>query len=46
MTALPMAIAVFPQRGVFDTRKMEEQFRDLADAQGRKIERLYYNKGL
>ncbi|RUS13935.1 Tricarboxylate/iron carrier, partial [Endogone sp. FLAS-F59071] len=46
MTALPMAIAVFPQRGVLDTRRMEERFRDLVDAKGRKIEQLYYNKGL
>ncbi|RUS24502.1 LOW QUALITY PROTEIN: Tricarboxylate/iron carrier [Jimgerdemannia flammicorona] len=46
MTALPMAIAVFPQRGALETRMMEERFRSMVDAHGRPVEALYYNKGL
>lgn len=46
MTALPAAIAVFPQRGSLKTEKMEEEFRNIRDKDGKKIDTLFYNKGL
>lgn len=46
MTALPAAIAVFPQRGSLKTESMEEEFRNLRDKDGNKIDTLFYNKGL
>jgi hypothetical protein len=46
MTALPAAIAVFPQRGSLKTEKMEKEFRDIRDKDGKKIDTLFYNKGL
>ncbi|CAM0136188.1 unnamed protein product [Umbelopsis sp. WA50703] len=46
MTALPAAIAVFPQRGSLKTDKMEEEFHNLLDKDGKKVTTLYYNKGL
>lgn len=46
MTALPAAIAVFPQTGELNTRSMEKEFQDLKDKNGEPIQQLYYNKGL
>ncbi|KAI7862545.1 Tricarboxylate/iron carrier [Spinellus fusiger] len=46
MTALPAAIAVFPQRGELQTHAMEEEFHQLKDKEGNVIKTLYYNKGL
>ncbi|KAI8643691.1 Tricarboxylate/iron carrier [Parasitella parasitica] len=46
MTALPAAIAVFPQIGELETTIMEKEFQDLKDAQGKPITKLYFNKGL
>ena len=46
MTALPAAIAVFPQTGELETNQMEEEFRDLKDHLGQPVHKLYYNKGL
>ncbi|CAO3671106.1 unnamed protein product [Rhizopus stolonifer] len=46
MTALPAAIAVFPQTGELNTRLMEKEFQDLKDKNGEPIQQLYYNKGL
>jgi hypothetical protein len=44
--ALPAAIAVFPQESEADVTKLEEQFRNLKDREGKPIEKLYFNKGL
>lgn len=46
MTALPAAIAVFPQIGQLETSKMEKEFQDLKDVNGQPIKALYFNKGL
>lgn len=46
MTALPAAIAVFPQRGSLKTDNMEKEFHNLSDKDGNKVTTLYYNKGL
>ncbi|CDS09661.1 hypothetical protein LRAMOSA02338 [Lichtheimia ramosa] len=45
-TALPAAIAVFPQISSLDTSDMEPEFQNLTDSNGKPITRLYYNKGL
>jgi hypothetical protein len=46
MTALPAAIAVFPQIGQLETSKIEKEFHGLKDKQGNPIEKVYFNKGL
>ncbi|KAI9273694.1 Tricarboxylate/iron carrier [Sporodiniella umbellata] len=46
MTALPAAIAVFPQLGELETSSMEKEFQALKDKDGKPIQRLYFNKGL
>ncbi|KAL0097651.1 Tricarboxylate/iron carrier [Phycomyces blakesleeanus] len=46
MTALPAAIAVFPQRGELSTDTMEEEFHSLKDKENRPVKVVYYNKGL
>lgn len=46
MTALPAAIAVFPQIGELRTADMEKEFQGLKDKEGRAINKLYFNKGL
>lgn len=46
MTALPAAIAVFPQTGELDTSSMEKEFQSLKDKDGQPIRQLYFNKGL
>ncbi|KAI9469969.1 MAG: Tricarboxylate/iron carrier [Benjaminiella poitrasii] len=46
MTALPAAIAVFPQLGELKTETMEKEFRGLKDTDGNPIDKLYFNKGL
>ena len=44
--ALPAALAVFPQTASFHADELEPAFHNLTDAAGRKIDRLYSNKGL
>ena len=46
MTALPAAIAVFPQIGELQTVNMEKEFQGLKDVNGKPITKLYFNKGL
>lgn len=46
MTALPAAIAVFPQVGELQTSQMEKEFQNLKDSTGKPITKLYFNKGL
>jgi len=44
--ALPCAIALFPQEFPISTSKLEPEFQNLVDKKGKKIETLYFNKGL
>jgi len=44
--ALPCAIALFPQEFPISTSKLEPEFQNLKDKNGKKIETLYFNKGL
>ncbi|KAG0004063.1 hypothetical protein BGZ80_005679 [Entomortierella chlamydospora] len=46
MTALPLAIAAFPQYANVDVKKLEERFWHLKDSKGEPIKTLTYNKGL
>jgi tricarboxylate carrier len=46
MTALPLAIAAFPQKAVIDPMRLEQQFWDLKNKNGEIIRQVYYNKGL
>ncbi|KAL1925593.1 uncharacterized protein VTP21DRAFT_476 [Calcarisporiella thermophila] len=46
MTALPMAIAVFPQRATVPVTSLEERFHHLKDSLGRPVTTVTYNKGL
>jgi len=47
MGALPAAIGLFPQIGEVNVKKLEPQFHNLVDKKtGKKIETVYYNKGL
>jgi len=46
MTSLPMAIAAFPRIVPVGVEWLEEKFKELKDKEGRKVEVLYYNKGL
>ena len=45
-TALPMAIAVFPQEMQIPTSALEPEFREAKDASGRRVEHVLCNKGL
>ena len=44
--ALPLAISVFPQTGAIEVSKLEPSLRALTDPDGKKIETVFYNKGL
>lgn len=44
--ALPFAVALFPQTGTIDAEALEPQFRDRKDADGNRISRYTYNKGV
>ncbi|CAG8436572.1 14813_t:CDS:2 [Funneliformis caledonium] len=46
LTALPLAIAAFPQNAVIDPMKLEQQFWNLKDKNGDIIRQVFYNKGL
>ncbi|KAI3660402.1 hypothetical protein MP638_002485 [Amoeboaphelidium occidentale] len=46
ITALPCAIALFPQRGKLDVKSVEKEFQDLNRKDGKRISTVYYNKGL
>ncbi|CAJ0745779.1 19080_t:CDS:2, partial [Entrophospora sp. SA101] len=46
MTALPLAIAAFPQYASIDPMKLETKFWELKDENGNVIKRVFYNKGL
>eukprot|EP01138_Halocafeteria_seosinensis_P015326 gb/GECG01015642.1/.p1 GENE.gb/GECG01015642.1/~~gb/GECG01015642.1/.p1 ORF type:complete len:347 (+),score=30.88 gb/GECG01015642.1/:1-1041(+) len=44
--ALPAAIAVFPQESEVEATKLEPQYHNLKDREGKPIQKLYFNKGL
>lgn len=44
--ALPGAIAVFPQRTLYQPKDLEPEFHSLKDSMGRPVTALYANKGL
>lgn len=46
LISLPFAIATFPQHAKVPVRDLEEKFWNLRDAKGKKIEYIFYNKGL
>ncbi|KAG0098000.1 hypothetical protein BGZ93_001382 [Podila epicladia] len=46
MSALPLAIAAFPQYANVDVHTLEERFWNLKDSKGEPIKTLTYNKGL
>lgn len=46
MTALPFAIAAFPQYASVNVKTLEERFWNLKDSKGQPIKTLTYNKGL
>lgn len=46
MTALPAAVAMFPQRPVVLPASLEERYHDLTNRRGERVTRLMYNKGL
>lgn len=43
---LPLCIGIFPQFGSISTKRIEPRFHNLTDADGKPIERVYFNKGL
>jgi len=45
-TALPAAVAIFPQIVETPANKLEPKFHNLKDKNGRPIETVYYNRGL
>ncbi|CAG8547372.1 6574_t:CDS:2 [Acaulospora colombiana] len=45
-TALPLAIAAFPQNVVVDPLKLESKFWNLKDEKGEKLRHIFFNKGL
>lgn len=47
MTALPAAVALFPQYGTVSVDKLEDRFHNLIDkSTGKRIEEVTYNKGI
>jgi len=45
-TALPVAIAIFPQQVAVESKNLEEYFHNLKDKNGKQISTIYYNRGL
>lgn len=43
---VPPALAAFPQTDTIDASKLEPEFHQLVDRDGRPIEKFYFNKGL
>ncbi|OAJ43414.1 hypothetical protein BDEG_26776 [Batrachochytrium dendrobatidis JEL423] len=46
LAALPCAIALFPQVASIGVEKLEPQFKGLVDANGKPVERVFFNRGL
>jgi len=44
--ALPMSVALFPQRGEINAKEIEPEFATRTNSKGDLIEKYYYNKGL
>lgn len=43
---LPFALAIFPQKRVFNTKHLEDKFHDLKDKNGRPVETVWFNRGM
>jgi sideroflexin-5 len=46
MTALPAAVALFPQYGSVSVDQLEPRFHDLRDKRGARVTHVIYNKGI
>ena len=46
LTALPVAVAVFPQEAQVPVSKLEPQFQKMKDRTGKPLEFVYFNRGL
>ncbi|KAJ3413462.1 hypothetical protein HDV05_008031 [Chytridiales sp. JEL 0842] len=46
MAALPCSIALFPQTASISVNSLEPRFQNLKDANGNRIETVYFNRGL
>lgn len=46
LVALPPALAVFPQREIMATEKLEKEFHNLKDKNGNKIDQVEFNRGI
>ena len=46
MVAVPPALALFPQYDSISVEKLEDEFHDMRDTNGKSIKRVYFNKGL
>ena len=44
--AVPLAIGAYPQNGTITAENIEEEFRQMRDAQGQPIRVFHFNKGL
>jgi hypothetical protein len=44
--ALPMGIAIYPQRGRVNANNLEEEFRNLVNENGQAVREFVFNKGL
>lgn len=45
-TFVPPALAAFPQKDSMSAEDLEEEFHNMVGANGQRIERFYFNKGL
>jgi hypothetical protein len=45
-TALPVAVAIFPQHAEMSANKLEPQFHNLHNPKGEPIKEFYFNRGL
>ncbi|KAI8806286.1 Tricarboxylate/iron carrier [Cladochytrium replicatum] len=46
MAALPCSVALFPQKASASVSKLEPRFQGLVDKDGKKVETLFFNRGL
>lgn len=44
--SMPLAMAVFPQRGSVSSSSLEAKFQNIVDKNGRRIDTFFFNKGL
>jgi hypothetical protein len=44
--ALPLSVSIYPQQGEMTAAQLEEEFRGKRTANGRVVEKYFYNRGL